>query len=191
MRWSWVWVGSGSWWWTGKPGVLQSMGSQRVGHDWVTELNFPHTFIIFWSIVDTFIFLCVQFDALEHKQISVIPWYHLVQFSCSVMSDSLQPHGLQHTRLPCPSPTPGAYSNSCPWSPWCHPTISSSVVPFSSRLQSFPASGILVPTKLGLKGSSNQNNRASEFPLEECSMPFSRSRVPIDGTPEGWTSWGN
>ena len=60
----------------------------------------------------------------------------LVQLSRSVMSDSLQPHGLQHARLPYPSPTPGAYSNSCPLSWWCHPTISSSVVPFSSHLQS-------------------------------------------------------
>ena len=57
------------------------------------------------------------------------------------MSDSLQPHELQHARPPCPSPTPRVYSNSCPLSPWCHPTISSSVVPFSSCLQSFPASG--------------------------------------------------
>ena len=64
-----------------------------------------------------------------------------VQFSHSVMSDSLQTHGLQHTRLPYLSPTPGAYSNSCPFSQWCHPTISSSVVPFSSCLQSFPPSG--------------------------------------------------
>ena len=63
------------------------------------------------------------------------------QFSCSVMSDSLWPHGLQHTRLPCPSPTPEAYSNSCPLRPWCHPTISSSIIPFSSCVQSFPASG--------------------------------------------------
>ena len=65
------------------------------------------------------------------------------QFSRSVNSlfDSLWPHGLQHTRPPCPSPTPGAYSNSCPSNWWCHPTISSSVVPFSSCLQSFPASG--------------------------------------------------
>ena len=55
--------------------------------------------------------------------------FHFSQFSCSVMSDSLRPHGLQHTRLPCPSPTPGACSNSCPSSWWCHPTISSSVVP--------------------------------------------------------------
>ena len=64
-----------------------------------------------------------------------------VQFSCSVMSDSLQPPGLQHPSLPCPSPTLRAYSNSCPLSRWCHPAISSSVVPFSSHLQSFPTSG--------------------------------------------------
>ena len=64
-----------------------------------------------------------------------------VQFSRSVVSDSLRPHGLQHARPPCPSPPPGAYSNSCPLSRWCCPTISSSVVPLSSRFQSFPASG--------------------------------------------------
>ena len=63
-----------------------------------------------------------------------------VPFSHSVVSDSLWPHGLQHTRLPCSSPTPGAYSDSCPLSWWCYPTISSSAVPFSSCLQSFPAS---------------------------------------------------
>ena len=63
-----------------------------------------------------------------------------VQFS-SVTCDSLWFHGLQHTMLPCPSPTPRAYSNSCPLSQWCHPTISSSVIPFASRLQSFPTSG--------------------------------------------------
>ena len=64
-----------------------------------------------------------------------------VQFSCSVLSDSLWPHGLQHDRPPCPLPTPRVYSNSWPLSQWCHSTISSSVIPFSSHLQSFPASG--------------------------------------------------
>ena len=64
-----------------------------------------------------------------------------VQFGHSVVSDSLRPHELQHNRPPCPSPIPGVYSNSSPLSQWCHPTISSSVVPFSSWLQSFPASG--------------------------------------------------
>ena len=66
---------------------------------------------------------------------------HIVQFSCSVMSDSLRPHGLQHARLPCPPPIPRACSNSCPLNWWCHTTISFSIVPFSSFLQSFPASG--------------------------------------------------
>ena len=66
--------------------------------------------------------------------------YSSVQFSCSVMSNSLLPYGLQHTRLPCPLPTPRACSNSCPSSRWCHPTTSSSVIPSSSCLQSFPAS---------------------------------------------------
>ena len=63
-----------------------------------------------------------------------------VQFSCSFVSDSMRPHGLQHARSPCPSPTPRTYSNSCLSSQWCHPTISSSVIPFSSCLQPFPAS---------------------------------------------------
>ena len=80
-----------------------------------------------------------------HAFVHVIPFPELsilldsVQFSRSAMSDSLWPHGLQHARPPCPSLTPGVYSNSCPLSRWCHPNISSSVVPFS-RLQSFPAS---------------------------------------------------
>ena len=67
--------------------------------------------------------------------------WNSVQFSCSVVSDSLWPHGLQPTRLPCPLLTPRACSNSCPWSRWYHPTISSSVVPVSCCLQSVPASG--------------------------------------------------
>ena len=81
-----------------------------------------------------------------------------VQFSHSVVSDSLQPHGLQHARLPCLLPTPGAYSNSCPSSQWCHPTISFSVNPFSC-LQSFPASGSFLLSQFFASGG--QNNRAS------------------------------
>ena len=64
-----------------------------------------------------------------------------VQFICSAVSDSLRPHGMQHTRLPCPSPTPGVYSKSRPLRRWCQSTVSTSVIPFSFRLQSFPASG--------------------------------------------------
>ena len=67
--------------------------------------------------------------------------YVSVQFSRSVVSDSLRPHEPQHARPPCPSPTPRAYSNSCSSNQWCHPTISFSVIPFSSYLQSFPGSG--------------------------------------------------
>ena len=84
----------------------------------------------------------LQARILEWVVISLLkPCSLSVQFSCSVVSDSLRPHGLQHAKPPCPSPTPGVYSNSCPLSRWCHPTISSSVIPFSSHLQSFPASG--------------------------------------------------
>ena len=68
-------------------------------------------------------------------------WFSSVEFSCSVVSDSLWPHGLHHARLSRPSLSPRVCSNSCPLSRWCHPTISSSAVPFSSCLQSFPASG--------------------------------------------------
>ena len=74
-------------------------------------------------------------------ELIIITSFSSVQFSRSVVSDSLQFPGLQHTRLPCPSLTPGVCSNLCPLSQWCHPAISSFVVPFSSCLQSFPASG--------------------------------------------------
>ena len=73
--------------------------------------------------------------------LKIHPSFSSVQFNCSVVSDSLQPHGLQHAKPPCPAPTPRACSNSCPSYPWCHPTIKSSVIPFSPLLQSFPASG--------------------------------------------------
>ena len=71
------------------------------------------------------------------------------------MSDSFQPHGRQHSRLPCPSPTPGVYSNSCPLSWWCHPNISSSVVPFSSHLQSFLASGSFPMSQFSSSGGQS------------------------------------
>ena len=74
---------------------------------------------------------------------------------------SLRPHGLQHARLPCPSPTPGAYSNSCPTSRWCPPTISSSVIPFSSHLQSFPASGSFQMNQFFTTGSQSIGVSAS------------------------------
>ena len=85
----------------------------------------------------------------------------LLLFSCAVVSDSLRPHGLHHTRLPCPSPSPGACSNSCPLSRWCHPTISSSVVPFSSCLQSFPASESFIIGRLFASGGQSIGASAS------------------------------
>ena len=86
---------------------------------------------------------------------------HSVQFSSSVMSDSLRPHGFQHARPPCPSPTPGVYSNSCPLSWWCQPTISSSVVPLSSLLQSSPASGSFQMSQLIASGGQSTGVSAS------------------------------
>ena len=90
-----------------------------------------------------------------------------VQFSHSVVSVFLWPHGLQHTRLPCPSPTSGACSNSCPLSRWCLPTISTSVVPFSSRLQSFPASGSFPMNRFFTSGGQSMGDSASAWSFQE------------------------
>ena len=100
------------------------------------------------------------------------------QFSHSVMSDSLCPYGLQHTRLPCPSPTPKAYSNFCPLSPWCHPTISFSDIQFSSCLQSFPASGSFPMSQFLTSGGQSIGASASVLPMSIR-----------DWFPLGWTGW--
>ena len=84
-----------------------------------------------------------------------------VKFSHSIVSNSLWPHGLQHARPPCPSPSPRAFSNSCPSSRWCHPTISSSVIPYSSHLQSFPASGSFPMSQLFTTGGQSIGVSAS------------------------------
>ena len=94
-----------------------------------------------WSPLEWTGWISLQSKGLPRVFSNTTPQFSSVQFSRSVVSDSLQPHGLQQARAPCPSPTPGTCSKSCPSSWWCHPTISSSVVPFSSCLQSFPASG--------------------------------------------------
>ena len=101
-----------------------------------------------------------------------------VQFSCSVVSDSLRPHEPQHTRPPCPSPTPGSYPNPCPLSWWCHPTISSSVVPFSSCPQCFPASRSFQMSQLFASGG------------QSIGVSDSTSVLPMntqDSSPLGWT----
>ena len=106
--------------------------------------------------------------------------YCTVQFSRSVVTDSLRPHGLQHSRPPCQSPTPRVYSNSCPLSPWCHPAISSSVVPFSSCLQSFLSSG------------SFQMNQFFASGGQMIGVSASASVLPMniqDWFPLGWTGW--
>ena len=86
---------------------------------------------------------------------------HSVQFSRSVVSNSLRPHGLQHSRPPCPSPTPRVYSNSCPLNCWCHPTISCSVIPFFFRLQSFSASGSFQMSQVFASGGQSIGVSAS------------------------------
>ena len=102
-----------------------------------------------------------------------------VQFSSSVMSDSLQPHELQHTRPPCPSPTPRVYSNSCPSSWWCHSVISSSVVPFSSCLQSLPASESFSMSQLFAWGGQSTGVSALASFLPKKSQGWSSE----------WTGW--
>ena len=102
-----------------------------------------------------------------------------VQFSFSVMSNSLLPHEPQHARLPCPSPSPGVHPNPCPSSPWCHPTISSSLIPFS-RPQAFPASGSFQMSQLFTSGGQNIG----------VSAPTSVLPMNIQyWSPLGWTSW--
>ena len=106
------------------------------------------------------------------------PFDSSIQFSLSVVSDSLRPHGPQHARPPCPSPTPGVHPNSCPLSRWCHPTMSSSVVPFSSCPQSFPASGSF----------SNESTSGDQ----SIGVSASTSVLPMntqDWSPLGWTGW--
>ena len=98
-----------------------------------------------------------------------LPGTFSVQFSLSVMSNSLRPQGVQHTRLPCPSPTPRACSNSCPLSWWCHPTISSSLVPFSSCLHSFSASGCFPQSVLRIRWPKYWNFSFSISPPNEYS----------------------
>ena len=125
---------------------------------------------------------------LLHWMADSLPLHHLgspwnissVQFNHSVMSDSLQPHGLQHTRPPCASPTPGVYSNLRPLSQWCHPTISSPVVPFCSRLQSFPASESFQMSQFFSSGVQSTGVSASTSVLSENTQ---------DWFPLGWTGW--
>ena len=112
--------------------------------------------------------------------IFILLWFSAAQFSHSAISTSLWPHGLQHARPPCPSPIPGAYSDSFPLSWWCHPTISSSVIPFSSSLQSFAVSGSFQVSQFFASGG------------QSTGVSLSASVLPVniqDSFPLGWTSW--
>ena len=131
---------------------------------------------------DHYIYYCGQ-ESLRRNGVDLIVnkrVWNAVQFSCSVLYNSLWPHGLQHVRPPCSSPTCRVYSNSCPLSRWCHPTISSSVVPFSSSLQSFSASGSFPMSQLFASGgqSIGVSASASVFPMNIQ-----------DWSPLGWTGW--
>ena len=116
----------------------------------------------------------------ERERCSYIYIEVSVQFSCSVVSDSLQPHGLQYARLPCPSQTTRSYSNSCALSRWCFPTISSSVIPFSSHLQSFPASESFPMSQFFTSGGQRIGASASASVLPMNIQNW---------FPLGWTSW--
>ena len=116
---------------------------------WKDTLQFENIFTIHTTVKGYY---------QEHKKNFFIS---SVQFSRWVMSDSLRPHGLQYARLPCPSPTPTVYSNSCPSSRWRHPTISSSVIPFSSHLQSFSSSGSFPRSQFFTSGSQSIGVSAS------------------------------
>ena len=120
----------------------------------------------FSSSIKDFLFSSCMVSNSRKFRNSLSLIHSFIQFSHSVMSNSLQPHGLQHTRPPCPSPTPRKNSNSCPSSWWCHPTISSSVVPFCC-LQSFPASGSFPMSQFFASGgqSIGVSALASVFPM--------------------------
>ena len=116
-------------------------------------------------------------DTIKKKSLSM---FCSVQFSRSVTSNSLRPHESQHAAPPCPSPTPRVYSNSCPSSQWCHPAISSSVVPFSSCPQSLPASGSFPMSQISSWGG------------QSIVVSASASVLPMntqDWSPLGWTGW--
>ena len=131
--------------------------------NWTEEISFPKT----WN-------------PLSNKDLILIWMFSSVQFSRSVVSDSLRPHESQHARPPCPSPTPGVHSNSRPSSRWCHPAISSSVIPFSSCPQSLPASESFPMSQLFSWGgqSSGVSALASFLP-----------KNTQDWSPLEWTGW--
>ena len=159
--------------WTEKPVGLQSMRLQRVRHNWATKHTHiayiaPHTYIIYLLVTH---YLSIHKEGIQFSS---------VQFSRSVVSDSLRPHELQHARPPCPQPTPEVHSNSHPSSWWCHPAISSSVVPLSSCPQSLPASGSFPMSQLFAWGGQSTGVSALVSFLPKNTQGWS---------PSEWTGW--
>jgi len=161
----------------GEPGGLPSMGSHRVGHDWsdlaASMLLSCHVIKSCHMIMSCHLkypvsslrvedrFHISSYSLLSDNLNNNIKSQYSAQFSRSVMSNSLWPHEPQHAGPPCPSPTPGFYPNQCPLSWWCHPTISSSVVPFSSCSQSFPEAGSFQMSQLFASGGQSTGVSAS------------------------------
>ena len=137
------------------------------------NINLAHSGILICRILNRRYWLAFNFRLFLYSTISS------VQFSHSVVLDSLWPHELQHTRPPCPSPSPGVHSDSRPSSWWCHPAISSSVIPFSSCPQSLPASGYFPMSQLTWGGQSIGVSASASV------LPMSTQ----DWSPLGWTGW--
>ena len=182
------------------PDRLQTKGSQRVGHNWAMN-TFTFTFsppphlrdmeptqpgnkiTARMACLPVGQGCCIPYSCSKNKSFDDFKFLelkHSVQFNCSVMSDSFWPHGLQHIKPPGPSPTSRVYSNSNPLSRWCHQTILSSVVPFSSCLQSFPASGSFTMSQLFTSDG------------QSIGVSVSTSVLPMNFQnwfPLGWTGW--
>ena len=154
------------------------MRTTRTKKKWAEDLNI-HFFQRKYQIARRYILRCWTLLIIREMQITSC-LLESVQSSSSVLSDTLWPHDLQHTRLPCPSPIPGAYSNSCSLSWWCHPTISSSVVPFFSCLQSFPASGSFQMSQL-----FTSDGQSIEVSALTSVLPMNIQ----DWSPLRWTGW--
>ena len=161
-----------------KVAILFSRGSSQP-RDWTQVTCIAGKFLVV-SATREAPFLSVMNVYLIFTNLPLLCFLHSVQFSRSVVSDPLRPHEPQHARPPCPSPTPGVHPHSCPLRRWCHPTISSSVIPFSSRLQSFPASGSFQISQLFASGGQSIGVSASTSVL-----PMNTQGWP----PLGWTGW--
>ena len=182
--------------WPGMEPRPPALGAQSLGH-WATRevplhcsLDYWETLFPLWPLIclpqlpgflpNPFFILFLEGLLFKNEWIYFFTAEYSVQFSRLVMSDSLRPHEPQHTRPPCPSPTPGVHPNPCPSSQWCHPTISSSVIPFSSCPQSFPASGSFQMSQFFTSGSQSIGVSASTSVFRMNTQ---------DWSPLGWTGW--